>query len=210
MNQLNQNQMDNSIFMMNQNNQMMGTQAQSNIYNSNFPNFSSQQVFNTPVANNLDVGMNNLDPLLLNGTNLDDTNFDDMGNSKLYKSKYSDNKGENSSLIKSLTKEIINNLKENNMSLYDNTSLNSRKSYSNKSQSKDNSCVDDNEYINSSSSKNKKSKSSKKNKIEETIEDFVIQNEESIESTAETEVSWSKWFFDECFNYKDFIIQIIL
>jgi hypothetical protein len=211
LNQLNQGQMDNSMFMMNQPNQLMNTQT--NMFNSNYPNMNFPQTTSYPDTGLNNMPMNNLDPLLLTGTNLDD-----MDMSKQYTSKYQDNPGENSSLIKSLTKEIINNLKENNLSLYDNTSLISRKSYSNKNQSKEKpyldskSCSYDEDYIGSSNSKSSKKK--KKNKIEETIEDFVIQNESNITNESveaiESDVSWSKWFFDECFNYKDFIILFVL
>ncbi len=209
-NQFNQGQMDNNIFMMNQQNQQNQqnqlTNSQTNMFNTNFPQISSY-----PDTNFNNISMNNLDPLLLAGTNLDD-----MEISNQYNSKYKENKGENSSLIKSLTKEIINNLKENNMSLYDNTSLNSRKSYSNKNKEKnisDTDAIMDTDYINSTNCKSDKKKN-KKNKIEETLEDFIVQNEsnllnESIHS-VESEISWSRWFFDECFNYKDFIILFIL
>jgi len=119
---------------------------------------------------------------------------------KMYKQRIKNN--DNKSLIKSLTKEIINNLKENNMSIYDNTSINSRKSADlNKD---DNDDDDDDPTVKSvKSDKSTSSKRKKKEGIQETIEDFVINNETP---NMETQVGHVQWFFDECFNYKDFII----
>jgi hypothetical protein len=157
---------------------------------------------------------NNIDPNSLNGTSLYDNEL-----SKMYsqKNKIDDNK----SLIKSLTNEIINNLKENNMSLYDNSSINSRGKkniqYNNpdnfeeefeNSNGSDN--IDDLDKLNGSDKSNGSSKKSKKNKkkeisdITETIENFVVKNETPNPS------GYIQWFFDDCFNYKDFLVLFIL
>ena len=83
----------------------------------------TSQLYPQQYSNDIIVPMvNSKEPNLLDGTNLDDIG----STSKMYKQRIKNN--DNKSLIKSLTKEIINNLKENNMSIYDNTSINSRKS----------------------------------------------------------------------------------
>lgn len=161
-------------------------------YNQNlFNQINSQNTLNTQVGIN---PMLSLDNELLNGTNLDD-NFNSMNQSNKI--------NQDPTLIKSVAREIINGLKENNMSLYDNSSINS---YKNNQQEKDNYS----EYNNNSikSSKSRKSKSSNKVKdVVETIEDFVIDKETN---TSKSYSEYAGWFFDECFNYKDFLILFIL
>ena len=169
-------------------------------------NGSQQNLFNNMTNDNLINMANNIDPNSLNGTSLDDNEV-----TKIYSHRNKNN--DNSSLIKSLTKEIINNLKENNMSLYDNSSINSRNRKNNYSDNDnnndniaDNDYLDENTSINSSSSlkKNKKNKKKKEIDIKETIEDFVINNE------TPNPTNYIQWFFDDCFNYKDFLILFIL
>ena len=210
----NQTQMDLSYDQMNNN--MMNANMMNNNYLNNYgtsePSVLLQNnlaggivkqpnLFGNMSNDNLINIANNIDPNSLNGTPLDDN---ELTNIYSQKNKTDDNK----SLIKSLTKEIINNLKENNMSLYDNSSINSRK--------KSNDCDDSNDYINeleslhtsNSSGSSKKSKKNKKkieiNDIKETIEDFVVNNE------TPNPTGYVQWFFDDCFNYKDFLILFIL
>ena len=149
--------------------------------------------------NNIQINPNQLDQIntnllqnSLNGTNLDDIN---------YPNNYQTNNilnNENSSLIKSVAKEIINGLKDNNISLYENSSIGSRNDYDDEEDDKD-------------SSQPKKSKY----KIKETIEDFIINNE-TTKSLSEKingndkDSNYIGWFFDECFNYKDFLILFII
>ena len=184
-----------------QNNLDGGIGKQANL----FGNLSNDNLIN--MANNIDI-----DPNSLNGTSLDDNVL-----SKMYSQ--NNKKDDNKSLIKSLTKEIINNLKENNMSLYDNSSINSR----GKKNIDNDECSDD--YINelesshssnssNSSNSSKKSKKNKKKKdiiditditdIREKIEGFVTGNE------TPNPIGYIQWFFDDCFNYKDFLILFIL
>jgi hypothetical protein len=161
-------------------------------------------LFNNMSNDNLINMANNIDPNSLNGTSLNGTPLDDNDMLKIYSQK--NQMDDNKSLIKSLTKEIINNLKENNMSLYDNSSINSRS----KKNIDDNECDD---YLNElesshSSISSKKSKKNKKTKeitnLKETIEDFVVNNE------TPNSIGYIQWFFDDCFNYKDFLILFIL
>lgn len=144
---------------------------------------------------------NNIEPSSLNGTNLDDMVVPIQ---KVYKQR---NKNEdNSSLIKSLSKEIINNLKENNLSLYDNTSLNSRKSENNEND-------DDNDMDSKHSKSSKQSKSkSRASKIVDKIEDFVVKDNDVLNELKQDDEDggYINWFFDDCFNYKDFLVLFIL
>ena len=105
---------------------------------------------------------------------------------------------DNNSLIKSLTKEIINNLKENNIDIYDNLT--------NKMNN------DSDSYSDLSSSKKKKKKKKNKNKeieeelnIKEDLQDFIIES-----NPVPATNSYLGWFFDECFNYKDFLVLFTL
>ena len=136
---------------------------------------------------------NNIDPNTLNGTILDDNDI-----TKTYTHTHRNKNKDNTSLIKSLTKEIINNLKENNMSIYDNSSINSR--------NKKNDECNDNEtnYSSNSEIKNSSKKNKKIKDIKETIEDFVVNNE------IPDAKNYIQWFFDDCFNYKDFLVLFIL
>lgn len=113
------------------------------------------------------------------------------------------NQSDNKSLIKSLTKEIINNLKENNMSLYDNSSINSRARNKNSSVLDEDIYVSDEENI-GNEHKAKRKKNKKIKDIEETIENFVVDGEIPNKS------DYAGWFFDECFNYKDFILLFVI
>lgn len=152
----------------------------------------------TRLSNDNLINISNIiEPSSLNGTNLDD-----MNNSIQKEYKQRNKNDDNSSLIKSLTKEIINNLKENNMSLYDNTSLNSRKSKSEEDYSDDNKT--------SISTKNNIKKPKKNKQINETIENFIIGSENTKILPVSEQIGWTQWFFDECFIYNDFLILFII
>ena len=162
----------------------------------------TSQLYPQQYSNDIIVPMvNSKEPNLLDGTNLDDIG----STSKMYKQRIKNN--DNKSLIKSLTKEIINNLKENNMSIYDNTSINSRKSTGLNKDDDDDYNDDNDDKHTVKSDKSTSSKRKKKEGIQETIEDFVINNELP---NVETQVGHVQWFFDECFNYKDFLILFVL
>jgi len=191
----------------------MMTQPTTNLFNqpSNFPSNGMGQIggqmggqmggmmggmMGGQMPNNLSTQQ--FDPMLLNGTNLDDE--------PNYISGQTISPKQDSTLIKSVAREIINGLKENNMSLYDNSSINSYKINENELYNNNDGDSDNN------SSSRKKSKSSKsKNKVVEvveTIEDFVT-DAKKINSTN-TYSDYPSWFFDDCFNYKDFLILFIL
>jgi len=144
-----------------------------------------------------------IDYNLLNGTSLDDNDI-------IKKYSQNNNTDDNKSLIKSLTKEIIDNLKENNMSLYDNSSINSRSKKNTNTNTydieQDEQCSDELKSYDSSNLTKKLKKNKKKDitDIKNTIEEFVV-NGETPNST-----SYVQWFFDDCFNYKDFLILFIL
>lgn len=178
-----------------------------NMYPSNNITIPTTTLFNQPTTL-LPNGMNQIgqytqhnqfDPTILNGTALDD----DVG--------YNSNNlvKQDPTLIKSVAREIINGLKENNMSLYDNSSINSHKK-NNNDEINDEFINESNE--NTSQNSSKKNKNSKtKNKVKEvveTIEDFVTDSKST--NSTKTYSDYTGWFFDECFNYKDFLILFIL
>ena len=190
-------------------NNMLLNQQPSTIFPNN--NSQSTMLFNQPSnfpSNNFNSqSLNNImpiDPTILNGTNLDD-------DSNLM---HSNRIKQDPTLIKSVAREIINGLKENNMSLYDNSSINSYKNKSVDYRDIDNDDDvldddDDDNYSKSSNKFNKSNKSKSKNKVKEvveTIEDFVNNKT----NTTKTYSDYTGWFFDECFNYKDFLILFTL
>ena len=187
-------------------NQMETPKINTSIFNKPKPSHLSQtkqiaqtSEFGTEINDNLIDISNTIEPSLLNGTNLDD-----MNNSVQKEYKQRNKNDDNSSLIKSLTKEIINNLKENNMSLYDNTSLNSRKSKNKEDYS------EDNKTSNSTYSNNNTKKQKKNKQINETIENFIISSDNTKILPVSEQIGWSQWFFDECFIYNDFLILFII
>lgn len=145
---------------------------------NDFPNYNYSQNIN--VDNNFSLDDLSFD--ILNNSNLNGTNLNDLGDQEINNK----NIEENASLIKSLTKEIINNLKENNLNLSDAITL---KSYSNTNDS-----VDCKENI--------KKKSNKKVKnIKENFQE-MIENQNPIPGTN----GYIKWIFNEYINLKDFLI----
>lgn len=150
-----------------------------NLYQSN----SNNQInLNTSNENLLSIA-DKIDLISLDSNNYNGTNLNDLSPNK-----YEDN----NSLIKSLTKEIINNLKENNVDIYD--TLSSNKDYDSDSES---------ESLNKK--KKKKKNKNKEKTLKEDLEDYIIESN-PIPSTN----SYLSWIFDDCFNYKDFLILFIL
>jgi hypothetical protein len=196
------------------NNNSSPNQQPTNIFTNN--NTQPKIYFNQPskftsneINTDLNNGFNNLspiqqqksqsiDPVLLNGTNLDDEpNFNPYFN-------HNNLHNQDPTLIKSVAREIINGLKENNMSLYDNSSINSYRGITNKTDDYD---INDDIEL---SDKYKKS-NNKVKEIVETIEDFVNDKDSSIKTySTKTYSEHIGWFFDECFNYKDFLVLFIL
>jgi hypothetical protein len=219
------NYMNNSIQY--DNNNMLANQQTTNIYPStntgglfnqpsSFPsiNLNGQTSVMSGMSN--DTFNNQLDPVLFNGTTLDDdtglnidfntginTGFNTGSNGGL-----NNITNQDPTLIKSVAREIINGLKENNMSLYDNSSINSYKNNNVEYGHEDLKDYTTDDCSTSSKSKNKVKE------VVETIEDFVndVNSTKSSNSSNSTK-SYSDyvgWFFDECFNYKDFLILFIL
>ena len=195
------------------NNNMLANQQTTNIY----PSTSTTGLFNQSSSTGLNgqtsgmggISTNELnthfDPMLFNGTTLDDdTGFNPSSNNSL-----NNINNQDPVLIKSVAREIINGLKENNMSLYDNSSINSYKKNNNlQYQDEDlKAYANDNYSISSKKSKSPKSKNKVK-EVVETIEDFVIDANSS--NSTKSYSDYAGWFFDECFNYKDFLILFIL
>ena len=206
-NQLNKNfnQLDNNIY--NQlDNDIYNQLDSSNLNKYNNHNFQPKNSMNM-LNNNIYKKNDSNNIILSNLTNdnlkniassidLDGTVLDDNEESKIYSQKIKNN--DNTSLIKSLTKEIINNLKENNLSIYDNSSIESNSKKINKYN-------DDKISIDSIDSKNSVKKNRKKKDVKETIENFINN-----ETSANKSIDYVNWFFDDCFNYKDFLLLFIL
>ena len=185
------NGLDNNYNNLNQNN-LNNMLPKDNINNFNMPiNTTSNNMLNNgnfyreimggadqlgQISNNnlVDIA-NSIDHITLNGTNLDD-----LDNNKVYNQRKKND--DNTSLIKTITKEIIHNLKDKNLELNDISNGDDLSNYSSKSSSK---------------KKNKK--------IKESIEDFVT-SENPIPSTN----NYFKSLFNNYFNIKDFLILFIL
>ena len=88
------------------------------------------------------------------------------------------------------------------MSLYDNSSINSRAKNNILNDNYTNYSLGSVDSINSKLLNKKKKKKDIKDikDIKESIEDFVTTE------TNSSSVGYISWFFDECFNYKDFLI----
>ena len=188
------------------NNNIMTNQQPTTMFNQQPTTMFNQPSIYPDVGNNDMDAIQQYDTMLLNGTNLDDElnyNSNQINTSK-----------QDSTLIKSVAREIINGLKENNMSLYDNSSINSYNNPYNKNDNDNNNysdCENDNDddNLNKSSKKFKNSKiKNKVKKVVETIEDFVTDTKSINSTKTYSESAW--WFFDECFNYKDFLVLFIL
>lgn len=150
-----------------------------NLYQSN----SNNQINLNSSNENLMTIADKIDLISLDSNNYNGTNLNDLSPNK-----YEDN----NSLIKSLTKEIINNLKENKIDIYDTLSSNK---------------YDDSDSESESLNKKKKKKKNKDKEktLKEDLEDYIIESN-PIPSTN----SYLSWIFDDCFNYKDFLILFIL
>ena len=185
--------------MNNLSNQMIDN-FQNNNSSSNNQLASSSNYLNNNYSNENLINMaNNIDTMSLSSN---DYNGTKLGDISIGDNKYEDN----NSLIKSLTKEIISNLKENNIDLYDNlTSKKYDDSYS------------DSDSDTSSKKKKKKKKNKDKDKdkekykeeqeetLKEELQDYLIESN-PLPSTN----SYLSWIFDSSFNYKDFLILFIL
>lgn len=171
--------------------------------NNNYPSQNQNQNQYNPGTSNNQIGYGNantnvnMDTISLNSNDYNGTSLNDLSGDNKYE--------DNNSLIKSLTKEIMNNLKENNIDIYDN--LTSRK-------------YDDSDSE-SSGKKKKKKKKHKKDKdrdrdldldydldyepIKEELQDYVLDSNPVPASNG-----YLSWLFDSGFDYKDFLILFIL
>ncbi len=143
------------------------------------------------IGNMGNMGQSNLSNIAnlngLNGTSLSDlagSSSSNGSNGSNGLSGYEDN----GSLIKSLTKEIISNLKENNINLYDNLSKR------------------DSDTDSESSSRKRKKKKDKSRTVKEEIQEY-IEEKNPIPSTNNV---LSDFFNDSNFSIKDFLILFTL
>lgn len=151
---------------------------------ANLPAFNNIPTFNLPNGSNNNEPYNNVSPQTINPINQD------------------------KQLIKSITRELINNLKENNISLHDdNTTYQSKKQLKNHENDISNDLSNEFEnYENYDSSENikenKKPKKSFKYKenIKKTFENMMSEN------GVPGSESVSSYIFDDLFNIKDFVI----
>ena len=119
------------------------------------------------------------------------------------------NNQNNKDFIKSITREIINNLKENNVS-FDGDTNKSQKSLKSNNYDDSESSEDMDNYLEKeldfqkNTKKNKFSKNNKeniKNIIKENFEDMVESN-----SPIKNSKGFMTYIFDDCFTFKDFIL----
>ncbi len=180
MDQINLNTEGNNFQMGNQNNFQIGNMGNQNNFQQGFQSGSQNNLYTEGFGN---LG-NNIDNISLASNNLNGTTLNDLGGINKHE--------DNNSLIKSLTKEIISNLKENNIELYDNVSKKS---------------VNDNDFTDDSdeSYKKKKKKKNKEKSIKEDVQEYV-EKSNPLPSTN----NYIPWIFDDCFNYKDFLVLFIL
>ena len=150
-------------------------------FSQTYPNFSNYKT--KPIS------LDTLSLDALEDTNLNGTNLNDLGNPNIKEK----NKENNVSLIKSLTKEIINNLKENNLEINDNKTIKYFDNYSDD--------FDENNDIEYNTKKFKKNNLFTKDKIEE-----FISKQNPLPETN----SYIKNFFEEYINLKDFIILFVI
>ena len=178
---------------------------QENLYKSQSVN-NDYKMFNNLTNDNLVNMANSIDTITLNGTNLE--NFSNSNN--VYTQPILNE--DNTSLIKSLTKEIIHNLRENNIDFNDGLSSSSNTIM--KSSNSNNDLVNNlaNESANelmdelaSESNKNLNKKNKKKKDLEHSIKTF-IKSSNPVPATND----YLTWIFDDCFNIKDFIVLFML
>jgi hypothetical protein len=142
-------------------------------------NLENNNQLNNMLTNEHFINMsNNIDSLSIdqgNYNNLNGTNLDDLSPEIRNK--------DNNTLIESITKEVINNIKENNIDFYDNVTI---------------------QQNNSDDKKSKKHKSKKKT-LKDDFQNYVESNN-PLPSTN----GYLSYIFDDCFNYKDFILLFAL
>jgi hypothetical protein len=147
---------------------------------NNLPSFNNMPNFNLPSSNQ------NTEPFI-------NTNQQNQINSV----------GQDKHLIKSITRELINNLKENNISLHDDNTTNiSKKNQKNKDSDFSENYENYESYDDSENQKeNKKHKKYKyKDEIKKTVENMMSENGVPVSE------SMSSYIFDDLFNWKDFIV----
>jgi hypothetical protein len=172
-----------------------------------YNNINQNQNNNLMSNENFITMANSIDLSNLNGTNLMTLQEQNTPQFNMQPNNISSglNINQDKHLIKSITQELINNLKENNISLHDDTSMNYLKNKTFDSNI-------NNEHDNYSEDiKIKKSKKTKKNK--ELIENLEYEQELQkgleyvmTENGIPASSKISSYIFDDWFNYKEFII----
>ena len=167
---------------------------------------------------NFDKNFNGNPNILNNQNNQNNQNMQNMQNNqnilntKNILNNNQNNNSNNKDFIKSITKEIINNLKENNISFDGDTNRSQKSNKSNyyddseSSESIDKYLEKDSDF-NSNIKKNKYSKDCKDNK--ENIKNVIKENfEDMVESNSPLKNSkgFMNYIFDDCFNFKDFLL----
>jgi len=186
---------------------------------SNYNNFTQQ---NQDINNNLMKNLSNekfvnlassIDLDTLNGTNIMDLNKNlnqmqtfnntspfnnpSINNPNLINNSVLQNTNQETNLVKSITKELINNLRENNIIIRDdNNSFDTKKD--------DNDYSEDMNYEDMNEDFIKTKKKSKNfeynDELKKGIENMMIEN------GVQVPTSMSAYLFDELFNLKEFII----
>jgi hypothetical protein len=167
-------------------NQLIENFGNNNQLNTNYMN--NQNYNSIPTENYINLA-NNIDTLSLDDNQFNKMNLNGTALNNLSATQETLNYDNNSSLIKSLTKEIISNLKENNMDIYDNLTIKNLEPIS--------------ELIdNDTESISKKKKKHKKDKtVKDELKEYV-EKQNPLPSTNNYLFS----IFDDCFNLKDFIV----
>jgi hypothetical protein len=151
--------------------------TQNNVDPSLYNNNNLTMLKNMSHENFINVA-NSIDNITLNGTNINDLN--QYKQPELQIPSNMNNYEDNKTLIKSITKEIIKNLKDDDSEFFE-TISNNKKSNS----------------INNNVKKN----------ISKNIGKNIGKNIETMTSEhVQSSSNYVNWFFDECFNLKDFIL----
>lgn len=184
---LNETGNDNSFNNMMQNGSMTNNMMTNNMMTNNMMGGSNTMMSNNMMggSDNILSMSNNLDSISLGMQNLNPYNKIDLNGTALNDLSNGANSSDNSSLIKSLTKEIISNLKDSNIDL-------SEERLSKK---------DDTDSESESSFRRKKKKKSKS--VKEELQDYV-EDKNPVQSTNK----YLSMIFDESFDIKDFFLLL--
>lgn len=176
---------------------------------NNLPSLNTLTSFNNMPSFNNNSQLNNVEPI---------NNIQTFNNLPPMNLQNNNTMGQDKHLIKSITRELINNLKENNISLHDdNTTYNSnftKKSNKNRNVKSvndfDSSNVNYDDFsdgISNNSDQDGNTKHKKTKKLYEYKDDLKKGFEHMMnENGVPTSSSVSSYIFDDLFNFKEFII----